>query len=140
MKKIVLIFSVLPPLLAFSQAKRSLSVEQAVQIGLQNSKTLHISSMKVFAADAKSSEVNAGRLPSVKLQAGYSRLSDIDPFAVKLPISPTPVTISPIVLNSFTTKLSLQQPLFTGFRLENSAAAAEYSAQAANFDYSKDKV
>jgi outer membrane protein TolC len=139
MKKI-LVSIILLPGLAFSQEKRALSIEEAIQIGLENSRALHISSMKVFAADAKSSEANAARLPSLKLQAGYARLSEIDPFAVSLPFLSAPVTISPIVLNNYTTRVSLQQPLFTGLKLEKSAAAAEYSAGAAGYDFSRDKV
>ncbi len=139
MKKI-LVSIILLPALVFSQEKRTLSIEQAIQIGLENSRALHISSMKVLAADAKSSEANAARMPSLKLQAGYARLSEIDPFAVSLPFLPSPVTISPIVLNNYTTRLSLQQPLFTGFKLEKSAAAAEYSAGAASNDFAKDKL
>jgi len=139
MKKIF-ISIVLLPMMAFSQEKRPLSIEEAIRIGLERSRSLHISSMKVLAADARSSEANAARLPSLKLQAGYARLSEIDPFAVSLPFLPSPVIISPIVLNNYTTRLSLQQPLFTGFKLEKSVAAAEYAAEAAGYDFSKDKV
>jgi outer membrane protein TolC len=140
MKKIIFILTILYPLIGFSQGKRSISVEEAIQIGLENSRALHISSTRVFAADARSSEANAARLPSLKLQAGYARLSDIDPFAVSLPIFPSPITISPVVLNNYTARLSLQQPLFTGFKLEKTAAAAEYSAEAASYDFSEDKI
>jgi outer membrane protein len=139
MKKIFILMTLLP-VLGFSQEKRALSIKQAIQIGLENSRALHISSMKVLAADSRSSEANAARLPSVKLHVGYARLSEIDPFAVSLPFLPSPVTISPIVLNNYATRLALQQPLFTGFKLENSAAAAEYSAEAASNDFAKDKL
>jgi outer membrane protein len=139
MKKIFILMTLLP-VLGFSQEKRALSIKQAIQIGLENSRALHISSMKVLAADSRSSEANAARLPSLKLHVGYARLSEIDPFAVSLPFLPSPVTISPIVLNNYATRLALQQPLFTGFKLENSAAAAEYSAEAASNDFAKDKL
>lgn len=139
MKKIFILMTLLP-VLGFSQEKRALSIKQAIQIGLENSRALHISSMKVLAADSRSSEANAARLPSLKLHVGYARLSEIDPFAVSLPFLPSPVTISPIVLNNYATRLALQQPLFTGFKLENSAAAAEYSAEAASNDFAKDKI
>jgi outer membrane protein len=139
MKKIFILMTFLP-VLGFSQEKRALSIKQAIQIGLENSRALHISSMKVLAADSRSSEANAARLPSLKLHVGYARLSEIDPFAVSLPFLPSPVTISPIVLNNYATRLALQQPLFTGFKLENSAAAAEYSAEAASNDFAKDKL
>jgi outer membrane protein len=140
MRKTVFILTTLCPLLGFSQGKRAMSIEEAIQIGLENSKALHIASMKVLAADARTSEVSAARLPSLKLQAGYARLSEIDPFAVQVPFYPLPVTISPVVLNNYSTRLSLQQPLFTGFRLEKSAAAAEYVAEAASYDLSRNKT
>jgi outer membrane protein len=140
MRKTVFILAALFPLLGFSQGKRSMSIEEAIQIGLENSRTLHIASMKVLAADARSSEASAARLPSLKLQAGYARLSEIDPFAVQVPFYPLPITISPVVLNNYSTRLSLQQPLFTGFRLEKSAAAAEYAADAASYDLSRDRA
>jgi outer membrane protein len=140
MRKSVFVLTALFPLLGFSQGKRSMSIEEAIQIGLENSRTLHIASMKVLAADARSSEASAARLPSLKLQAGYARLSEIDPFAVQVPFYPLPITISPVVLNNYSTRLSLQQPLFTGFRLEKSAAAAEYAAEAASYDLSRNKI
>ncbi|MFH0989373.1 MAG: TolC family protein [bacterium] len=59
---------------------------------------------------------------------------------MKLPSSPTPIVISPTVLDQYTSKVSLQQPLFSGFRLEKSAAAADYSARASHFDFERDRV
>ncbi len=140
MKKIALLCFLLSPLTILSQEKQLLTLEEAIRLGLENSKLLRISSAKVLSADAKSSEINAARLPSVRLQAGYTRLSDVDPFTVQLPILPSPVTISPIVTNNYTSRLTVQQPLFTGLRLEKSAAAAEFSAQAASQDYTKDRA
>jgi outer membrane protein TolC len=138
MKRLLLI--TLLPALVLAQEKRALTIDEALQLGLQNSRLLHISEAKARAADAKSSEANAARLPSLKLQAGYTRLSDVQPFAVTLPSSPTPIVISPTVLDQYTSKVSLQQPLFTGFRLEKSAAAADYSAQASHYDFERDRL
>lgn len=139
MMKQLLLMTLLPTIV-LAQGKQTLTVDEAVQLGLQNSKLLHISEAKAAASEAKSSEANAARLPSLKVQAGYTRLSDVEPFAVKLPSSPAPVVISPTVLDQYTSKVSLQQPLFTGFRLESSAAAADYSAQASQFDFKRDRV
>lgn len=132
------------PLITFGQQpylqQDSLTVDAAVQLALENNKALHSSWRKVEAADARLGELNASRLPSLKLQGAYVRLSDIDPFTVQVPPTLTPVTLSPVVLNTYSLKLTLQQPLFTGFRLDNSVSAAEYSANAAQHDYSKDKA
>jgi outer membrane protein TolC len=137
MKKYLLLLLI--PTILFAQEKKTLTIEEAIQLGLDNSNMLHISQNKVAAAEAKSSEVNANRLPSLKAQASYTRLSDVDPFAVTLPMLPTPVVISPTVLDQYNTRLTLQQPLFTGFKLSKSADAAEYNAKATNFDFEKDK-
>jgi outer membrane protein len=122
----------------------NLTVEKGVELGLQNSKSLHASSMKVEAADAKESEMRTNSLPSLKFSGAYTRLSDV-PAAVIGPIqlSPTmsvgPFPLSPTVLNNYSTKLTVQQPLFTGFKIKSGIDAAEYTTRATEQDYSKDK-
>lgn len=111
-----------------------LSLPDAIRIGQENSRALKISSAKVDAAQAKESEASVQRLPSLKLAASYQRLSDVDPFQVSVPFLPQPIVIAPTVLNNYATRVSLQQPLFTGFKLEGNARAAEYAARAAEFD------
>ena len=97
MKKILLIFFV--PTFLYSQQMQTITIDEAIQLGLQNSKALHQSSLKVEAAQAKSSEVNTARLPSVKLQAGYTRLSEVDLVAVYPPFGdhPTANDVRPIL-------------------------------------------
>lgn len=128
------------PMFVFAQEKRALTIDEAIRLGLENSTLMHIAEAKATAADAKSREVNATRLPSLRVQASYTRLSDVGPFAVQLPSAPAPFVISPAVLDQYTSKVSLQQPLFSGFRLERSSEAAEYSATAADFDVERDKA
>ena len=121
----------------FAQEKLKLTVEQAVEIGLKNSKTLHASSMKVVSAEAKVKEVNAARLPSVKVTAAYRRLSEVDPFTINTPFGT--FDISPSILNNYQTTVSVMQPLFTGFKLSGSADLAEQSANATSEGYNKDR-
>jgi outer membrane protein TolC len=45
-----------------------------------------------------------------------------------------------VILNNYTMKASLQQPLFTGWRLQSAADNAEYISNAAHSDYTKDKA
>lgn len=122
----------------YAQEKLSLTVEQAIEIGLQNSKLLHSSLMKVKSAEAKAREVNAMRLPSLKLSAGYRRLSSIDPFSVTIPGMGT-FNISQVILNNYSAQLSLFQPIFTGFRLLGNSEMNEQLSNAVNEDYNKDK-
>ncbi|MEK9136766.1 MAG: TolC family protein [Bacteroidota bacterium] len=140
MKKAIFVLMV-TAISATAQSKLPLTVEKAIQLGLENSKALHSSLMKVEYADAKAGETNASRLPSLKFGGAYTRLSDVPPFNIGPfpPILTTPINVSPAVLNNYNLKLSFTQPLFTGFRMDALSAAADYSAEAQNFEYSKDR-
>lgn len=136
--KFVFLFLVVSFQISSAQEKLKLTIEQAMEIGLQNSKTLHASSMKVKSSEAKVKEVFASRLPSIKLSASYRRLSEVDPFSIPLSEDKA-IDITPKILNNYSTQLSLFQPLFTGFRLVGSNDAAEHSAKATAEDYNKDR-
>jgi len=130
------------PHLLQAQGKLSLTVDQAIGIGIENSKSLHASLMRVESADARSSEASVQRLPQVKLGASYTRLSDVPPFEIGPfpPLLPGTVTLSPSLVENYAARLTLQQPLFTGFRLQGIADAAEYGAKATAEDFSRDKA
>jgi outer membrane protein len=125
-----------------AQETIQLTVEKAIISGLENSKLLHSSLMKVEYADAKSSETTNLLFPTVKFSGSYTRLSDVPPFQIGPfgSIMPQKITISPAVLDNYSTRLTIQQPIFTGQRLLNSSKLAGYSADAAAKDYEKDKA
>jgi outer membrane protein TolC len=125
----------------------NLSIEQSIGIGLKASKSLHASQMRAQAADARASELSASRLPSVKLGGSYTRLSDVPPFVQTIPAgtfgpqqTELNFTLSPVVLNNYSLRLSLQQPLFTGFRVESSSNIADLNAQATRQDLNRDEA
>ncbi len=116
-----------------SAQPRSLSIEESIALGIEYSKALHASQMKMQFADAKSSEVAAALYPSLKLQAGYLKVSEVPAFRLS-------TFEFPVILDNYSTKLALQQPLFTGWRLQGAADNAEYTANAVHTDYEKDKA
>ncbi|MFZ0452756.1 MAG: TolC family protein [Ignavibacteriaceae bacterium] len=121
----------------FDSTGSVLTLEQCLQIGIDNSKELKISKSKISSAEAKITEANSQLLPLLKFQASYQRLSNIPPFEVSLPIFPNPIQISPVILNNYNLKLTLQQPLFTGFRLWSLKGAAENNYESSNYEYKK---
>lgn len=121
-----------------AQEKLSLTVEQAIELGLQKSKSLHSSLMRVKSSAARVNEMNAMRLPSLKLSAGYRKLSSVEPFSIQGPTGP--ITIAPSILDNYSAQFTLFQPLFTGFRLLSNSNIAEYTANATNEEFNKDKV
>ncbi len=135
MEKILLLILIISAA-GFSQV-RKLTLRQSLELGMKNSKELKIAKAKVISGDAKITEVGSQMLPQLKFSAGYTRLSEVPPFEVTLPFSPNPIKISDVVLNNYQLKLSLQQPLFTGFKLSSLKAAARFGYKAAETDYDK---
>lgn len=135
-----------------AQDKLSLTIEQAVQTGLENSKALKSSQFKVVAAEAKTSETNAAGLPSVKLNAAYTKLSEVDPFKLNFPAFGTLQADNKTVLfntveaqlgdnvtNNYTLRATVQQPLFTGGKISGAKDISEASFEATKEDFKKDK-
>ena len=120
--------------------RKPLSLDEAVAAGLQSSPGLHASRMRVDASAAKTRELAAGRLPSLKFAGGYARLSEVPPFQVSLPILPNPIVVSQNYFNNYTLRLGVQQPLFTGFRLEAGSESARLLEKSAGLDLEKDRA
>jgi outer membrane protein len=133
MKKIIIIFLIISANV-FSQTK-ILTLEESIQVGLKNSKDLLISKSKTRYAEAKITEVGSQMLPQLQFSASYARLSNISPFEVTVPFLSTPIKIQDPILNNYNLKLSLTQPLFTGFRLSSLKSASEYNYDASELDY-----
>ncbi len=126
----------------FVFAQRQMTIGDALAIGMEQNSDVKISIFKAESVgDAKISEVEAGRLPSLKFSAGYTRLSDIGTpvFPIPIPGIP-PVAITTYFLDNYSLKLTLNQPLFTGFRLSNQQSQAEHTSAAAKQDVSATKT
>ena len=137
----------------FAQQKMSLTIEQAIQIGMDNSKALRTSQFKVQAADAKASEVNTLGLPSLKFNGTYTRLSPVPALTLPFPAYGIndPLTnivqfqtinypLTSDIVNNYGLKATLQQPLFTGGKISGAIDAAEYAAKATQEDHKKDQA
>ena len=137
MKNKILIISFIIASIIYGQNKKY-SLDEIIQLGIQNSKTLIISDAKVLSASAKVKEINSQRLPQLKFNASYMRLSDVPPFEISMSFLPNPIRIQDAILNTYNLKLSLQQPIFTGFKLSSLNEAANYNLESAELDHIKE--
>ena len=113
-------------------AATTMSPEEAVRLGLERNLRLRAAEADAAEARAVYRESRAARLPSISTQANYTRLSDNIPEAeFSFPGLDTTFTILPIERNRFHSEISLEQPLFTGFRVHNEIRAAARRADAA---------
>lgn len=133
----VIIIGLMISVKAFPQEKKKLTLDESLKIGLENSNVLHSSKMNLQYADAKWSEVNTFRLPSLSFSASYTRLSEVDPFTVNTPFGE--FNISPAIFNNYNMKLTLHQPIFTGFKLESNSEIAKLNYLAVEQQYNADE-
>lgn len=135
--KFIILLLIIPGLI-FSQNEYKLSIDEAVKLGLQNSKNLKIAESKVYAAEAKVSETNTQLYPILKFSSGFTRLSQVEPF--KINFQGREFEISPTILNNYQIRFGVQYPIFTGFRLENTSKMMELNALATQKDLESEKT
>jgi outer membrane protein TolC len=124
----------LPVTLGYAQEPLVLSLEDAITIARGNSKYLRVSRAIADAADGRAGEVHTALYPDLTLYGGYMKLSP-GIFTLATPAQPSPISVGPVVDNTFTFQLGVRQPLFTGFRLSNNARAADLEAEATRLDH-----
>ncbi|MEO8400045.1 MAG: TolC family protein [Ignavibacteriaceae bacterium] len=122
---------------SFAQETKKLTLEESVKIGLENSEEIHSANWRVTSADARWSEINTARFPSLSLNANYTRLSPIDPFTINTPFGD--FELNQNIVNTYGVKLTLQQPIFTGFKLKSNSNIAEYNYLSVKEDFNRDK-
>ena len=121
------------PLPASGQEVRPLTEEESVRLGLERSAGLRAVQADADAAHAVHDEARGALLPTLRASATYTRLSDNVPDAeFMLPGSQTTVTLLPTERNRYHTELTLEQPIFSGFRLRNEVRATAHEAAASD--------
>jgi len=124
---------------ANAQVSMQLKLDDAIRMAIDNNKSLKISSARVETANAKFQEAYDATLPAVKLSAGYTRLSDIEEPKIKFPGTDEAVSLFPVYVNNYMARLSVSEPVFTGFRLSYAKKAQELLRDASRFDSENDK-
>ncbi len=131
---------------AFAQEKIELSLEQSLVMALKNNHSLKIQKQKLQAARAKVGEARSNFFPKLTAKAVYTKL-DVAPyisfekmnqFMPPGPISfPNKITMGDDDI--YNAVLSVQQPIFTGFKILDGYKIASYGAEAEENNYLKSK-
>lgn len=138
-KRISYIF-ILFPFLLKAQQEAPLTLDQAIQKGMDYSKQLKISQAKRESFKAKIQQTKNLLIPSLSLNANYTRISNnITPTAVQFP-GLGYFVLNPQILNQYLNRATLQYPIFAGFRTKNGLASFNYLEKAAELDIEKDKL
>ncbi len=110
----------------------TVTVKQAVARALRDNPTIRAAEQDVAASAAAVREARSAWFPEVTGQAAYRRLSNNVDYTVDLPgeSGNQPVTFAPAILNRYSTRVSVTQPLFTGRRIPNRHDAAQAQTRA----------
>jgi outer membrane protein TolC len=136
---ILLATSVLTPKGLARQQMRPLTLQQVIEAARQTNLGLNISRANVEAADARVRETFTTFLPQIRASGRFAQLSDIQPFSFSAPTLGT-LTLFPNIDHSYAARVSVQQPIFTGFRLLNTLKAAQRNAEAAQEEFHRDEA
>ena len=135
-----ILFFVLLPFSLFAQSSNTtLTLNQLIQLGLDSSKSLRISDARLKFAQAKYDQAYDAALPSVRLNANYTRLSDIEEPKFLFPGASTPVALFPVYVNNYSVNLTASEVIFSGFRLKYAKESTDLLNQSSKFDFEKDK-
>jgi outer membrane protein len=122
----------LVPLTAcLAQPARPLTEDESVRFGLERNARVQAARADAAEARAALQHTRASRLPTIQTQASYTRLSDnIPEVDFAFPGMDTTFTLLPVELSRYHSEISIEQPLFTGFRVTNRIRAAGHEAEA----------
>lgn len=119
---------------------KQITLSEAIKQGLSQSANLKLDDAKLSAAEARYGITRNYGLPSVKAIGNYTRLSDIEPFRIQVSPNSEPVTLFPVILNNYSTRLSVSENVFSGFRLKYGLQSSQFLLDAARLDKEKDKA
>jgi outer membrane protein TolC len=120
---------------------KSLTLRDAIDLSLKNSKQLRISKAKVDEAIAATRQAENAQLPDLKINGSYLRVTqpNID-LETKGPPSSTGPDLSKIKVNQAAYGLAnLSIPLFSGFRVRYGIQSAKFLEKAAQLDADNDR-
>ncbi len=116
---------------AVAQTVERLTEQKSVRQGMEHNRQVQAARADAAEARAALGEAQSARLPSIDAQASYMRLSDVPEVTFDFPSIDSSFTLLPFERNQVHTEISVEQPLFAGFRISNSIRAARRQATAA---------
>ncbi len=140
-KKIVSGLALLLTIFSAQAQTRTISLEEAVNLGVQNSKQLKLAQNKIEQAVSQLDQAKDETMPTVKVSAGYSHALMLsrsfalpsdgggDPKSMKFPFDNT----------LYQGTLSINQPIFAQCRFRYAKESANILIQSSKLDADKDK-
>ena len=131
LKGLLIIFS-LVSIQVMAQEKKTLSLNEAIDLGIQNSRQLKINQAKIEEASAAAKEALERKLPDAQVSASYLRLGNADvDLKTKNNNSGGSTNEPPKVSQALYGLVNISLPLYTGGRIKYGIESAKFLEKAA---------
>lgn len=124
---------------ANAQEKKTLSLDEAVQLGIQNSKNLKIDAAKIEEATADLLEAKNRQLPELKVSGSYMYLPIKPNVDIKLP-GVSGGAGGPEVHQVLYGSANLSVPIYSGGKIKYGIQSAKYLVEASKLSTENDKI
>ncbi|QIY89321.1 TolC family protein [Chryseobacterium gallinarum] len=124
---------------ANAQEKRTLSLDEAVRLGIQNSKNLKIDAARIEEATADLLEAKNRQLPELKISGSYMYLPIKPNVDIKLP-GVSGGAGGPEIHQVLYGSANLSVPVYSGGRIKYGIQSAKYLVEAAKLSTENDKT
>lgn len=140
-KKILAGLTLLLIVVSANAQTKIISLEEAVRLGVQNSKQLKLSQNKIDQAVSKLEQAKDETMPTAKVSAGYSHALMLSrDFALPSSDGSDPKTMKfPFDNTLYQATLSVNEPIFAGHRYRYAKESANLLIQSSKLDAEKDK-
>ena len=140
-KKIVPVLALLLTIFFAEAQTRTISLEEAVRLGVQNSKQLKLAQNKIDQATSQLEQAKDERLPTAKVSAGYSHALMLSRnFALPSSDGSDPKNMQfPFDNTLYQATLSINEPIINGHRYRYARESASLLLQSSKLDADKDK-
>lgn len=123
-----------------AQTKRLLTLDEAVSLGIQNSKNLKIDQAKIEQATANYLEAKNNRLPSLRVSGSALALGNANVDLKVLKPSEGGGSAAPKANSAFYGNVSASLPLYAGGKIKYGIQSAEYLIEASKLSTENDKL
>ena len=123
---------------AEAQQSKTLSLNEAINLGITNSKQLKLSKARIDEAVAATKQAEEARLPDASISGSYMRLTRATVDLKTAAGSGTP-SFTPKIDQALYGSANISMPIYEGSRIKYSIESAKYLEQATRLDADNDK-
>ena len=127
---------------AYAQQVKMLTIEEAIDLGMNYNKQLKISQSKIAVSSTKVKQELGMLAPAITINASVTHNSENIPFITSLDFGGAtfPVTVPATAYNYYLNNLSISQVVFAGLRGWNTLKNTQEQTKAAQYDLAADKL